>query len=110
MDVAGLWILPSMDCADHGVTKKPDEAVSAEPLRQHTAAPNPGSAPAAGVHAPITILNPLVESASQSRHGALPAAQGKPDKLHVSRSRSERRGQLVTSAIGVALTLAMGLV
>jgi signal transduction histidine kinase len=84
--------------------------VSAEPLRQHTAAPNPGSAPAAGVHAPITILNPLVESASQSRHGALPAAQGKPDKLHVSRSRSERRGQLVTSAIGVALTLAMGLV
>jgi signal transduction histidine kinase len=28
----------------------------------------------------------------------------------VSRSRSERRGQLVTSAIGVALTLAMGLV
>ncbi len=84
--------------------------MSAEPLRQHSAAPSPISAPAAGVHAPITVLNPLVESASRSRHGALRAAQGKPDKLHKSRSGSERRGQLVTAAIGLALTLAMGLV
>jgi len=96
--------------ADHGVTKKQKEAVSAEPLRQHTAAPSPISAPAAGVQPPITVFNPLVESASRSGHGALRAAQGKPDKLHMSRSRSERRGQLVTAAIGVALTLAMGLV
>ena len=84
--------------------------MSAEPLRQHSAAPSPISAPAAGVHAPITVLNPLVESASRSRHGALRTAQGKPDKLHMSRSGSERRGQLVTAAIGLALTLAMGLV
>jgi signal transduction histidine kinase len=84
--------------------------VSAEPLRQPTAAPSPISAPAAGAHAPIPVLHPLVESASRSRHGALRAAQGKPDKLHISRSRSERRGQLVTAAIGVALTLSMGLV
>src|ERR1700689_129529 len=98
----GRWI-----SAEHGVTKKQKEAVSAEPLRQHTAAPSPIFAPAAGgVHAPITILNPLVESASRSRHGALRAAQGKPDKLHMSRSRSERRGQLVTGDVGVALTLA----
>jgi signal transduction histidine kinase len=96
--------------ADHGVTKKPEEAMSAEPLRQQTAAPNPISAPAAGVRAPITVLNPLVESASQSRHGALRAAQAKPDKLRMSRSRRERRGQLITAAIGVALTLTMGLV
>jgi len=101
----GRWI-----SADHGVTKKQKEAVSAEPLRQHTAAPNPISAPAAGVHGPITILNPLAESSSRSRHDALQAAQGKPDKIHLSRSRSEHRGQLVTAAIGVALTLAMGLV
>jgi signal transduction histidine kinase len=99
-----------MDSADHGVTKKQKEAVSAEPLRQHTAAPTPISAPAAGVHAPFTFLNPLVEGASRSRHDVLRAAQGKPDKLRMSRSRSERRGQLVTAAIGVALTLAMGLV
>jgi signal transduction histidine kinase len=84
--------------------------VSAEPLRQHTAAPSPISAPAAGVHAPITVLNPLVESASRSRHVALRAAQGNTDKRRMSRSRSERRGQLVTAAIGVALTLGMGLV
>ena len=84
--------------------------MSAEPLRQHSAAPSPISAPAAGVHAPITVLNPLVENASRSRHGALRAAEGKPDKLHMSRSGSERRGQLVTAAIGFALTLAMGLV
>ncbi|HEX2789713.1 MAG TPA: hypothetical protein VHN17_04740, partial [Steroidobacteraceae bacterium] len=84
--------------------------MSAEPLRQHTAAPTPISAPAAGVHAPFTFLNPLVESASRSRHDALRAAQGKPEKAHISRLRSERRGQLVTAAIGVALTLAMGLV
>jgi signal transduction histidine kinase len=84
--------------------------MSAEPLRQHTAAPSPVSAPAAGVHAPITVLNPVVETASRSREGALRAAQAKTDKLHVSRLRSERRGQLVTAAIGVALTLAMGLV
>ena len=96
--------------ADHGVTKKQKEAVSADPLRQHIAAPTPISAPAAGVHAPITVLNPLMESASRSIHGALRAARGKPDKLHMNRSTSERRGQLVTAAIGVALTLAMGLV
>lgn len=84
--------------------------MSAEPLRQHSAAPSPTSPPAARVHAPITVLNPLVESASRSRHDALRAAQGKPDKLHMSRSGSERRGQLVTAAIGLALTLAMGLV
>jgi signal transduction histidine kinase len=84
--------------------------VSAEPLRQHTAAPSPITAPAAGIHAPIPVLNPLMESASRSRHGALRAAQGKADKLHTSRSGSERRGQLVTAAIGIALTLAMGLV
>jgi signal transduction histidine kinase len=101
----GRWI-----SADHGVTNKQKEAVSAEPLRQHTAAPSPLSALAAGVHAPITVLNPLVESALRSGHDALRAAQGKPDKLHMSRSRSEHRGQLVTAAIGVALTLAMGLV
>jgi len=101
----GRWI-----SADHGVTKKQKEAVSAELLRQPTAAPNPISAPAAGVHAPSTVLNPLVESASRSRHDALRAAQGKPGKLHMSRLRSEHRGQLVTAAIGVALTLAMGLV
>jgi signal transduction histidine kinase len=84
--------------------------VSAEPLRQHTAAPNPISAPAAGVHAPITVLNPHVGIAPRSGHDALRAAQGKPDKLHRSRSRSERRGQLITAAIGVALILAMSLV
>lgn len=84
--------------------------MSSEPLRQHSTAPSPISAPAAGVHAPIPVLNPLEESASRSRHGALRAAQGKPDKLHMSRSGSERRGQLVTAAIGLALTLAMGLV
>jgi len=84
--------------------------MSAEPLRQHTAAPKPMSAPAADVHAPINVLNSLVESASRSRHDALRAAQGKPDTLHMSRSRREHRGQLVTAAIGVALTLTMGLV
>jgi signal transduction histidine kinase len=84
--------------------------VSAEPLRQHTAAPSPICAPAAGVHAPLTVLNPLVGSASRSRDGALRAAQAKTDKLHMSRSGSEGRGQVVTAAIGVALTLAMGLV
>ena len=84
--------------------------MSAEPLRQHTAAPSPISAPPAGVHAPRTVLNPLVESASRSREGVLRAAQARADKLHMSRSGSERRGQLVTAAIGVALTLAMGLV
>jgi signal transduction histidine kinase len=84
--------------------------VSAEPLRQHTAAPSPISAPAAGVDAPLTDLNPPVESASRSGDRTLGAAQAKTDKLHVSRSRSERRGQLVTAAIGVTLTLAMGLV
>ncbi len=84
--------------------------MSAEPLSQHSAAPSPISTAAAGVHAPITVLNPLVESASRSRHGALRAAEEKPDKLHMSRSGSERRGQLVTAAIGLALTLAMGMV
>jgi len=84
--------------------------VSAEPLRQHSAEPSPISAPAAGVDAPITVLDPLVESASRSTHGALRAAQGKPDKLHMSRSGRERHGRLVTAAIGLALTLAMGLV
>jgi signal transduction histidine kinase len=102
----GRWI-----SADHGVTKKQKkDAVSAEPLRQHTAAPSPIFAPAAAVHAPITALNPLVESVSRSKHAALRAAQGKPDKLHMSRARSERRGQVVTASIGIALTLAMGLV
>jgi signal transduction histidine kinase len=101
----GRWI-----SADHGVTNKQKAAVSAEPLRQHTAAPTPISAPAAGIHAPFTFVNPLVESASRSRHDALRAEQGKPDKVHISRLWSERRGQLVTAAIGVALTLAMGLV
>jgi signal transduction histidine kinase len=33
-----------------------------------------------------------------------------PDKPHMSRSSSERRGQLVTAAIGIALILAMSLV
>jgi signal transduction histidine kinase len=84
--------------------------VSAEPLRQHSAAPSPISAPAAGVRAPITVLNPLAESVSRSRPGALGAAQATPDQRQISRSRSERRGQLVTAAIGVALTLTMGLV
>ena len=84
--------------------------MSAEPLRQHSAEPSPISAPAAGVDAPITVLDPLVESASRSTHGALRAAQGKPDKLHMSRSGRERHGRLVTAAIGLALTLAMGLV
>jgi signal transduction histidine kinase len=84
--------------------------VSAAPLRQHTAAPSPISAPAAGVHAPIPVLSPLVESASRSQQGALRAAQGKADERHMSRLRSERRGQLVTAAAGVALTLSMGLV
>ena len=101
----GRWI-----SADHGVKRKQEEAVSAEPLRQHSAAPNPISASTAGVHAPITILDPLAESASRSRHGALRAAQGRPDKLHMSLSGSERRGQLVTGAIGLALTLAAALV
>ncbi len=84
--------------------------MSVEPSRQHSTAPSPISAPAAGARAPIPVLNPLVESASRSSHGALRAARGKPDKLHMSRSGSERRGQLVTAAIGLALTLAMGLV
>jgi len=83
--------------------------VSAEPLRQHSAAPSPISAPAASVHAPITVLNPLLQSASRSTYGALRAAQGKPDKPHKSRSRNGRRGQLVTAAVGFALTLSMGL-
>jgi signal transduction histidine kinase len=84
--------------------------VSAEPLRQDTAAPNPIPAPAAGVQAPRTVLKPLVQSASRSSDGALRVAQAKTDRPHVSRLESERRGQLVTAAIGVALTLAMALV
>jgi len=84
--------------------------LSAEPLRQHTAAPSPISAPAAGVHAPRTVLNPHVESASRSRQAALRAPAPKTDKLHINRSGSERRSRLVTAAIGVALTLAMGVV
>ena len=84
--------------------------MSAEPLRQHNTAPSPISAPAAGGHAPITPLNPPVESASRPRHGAHRAAEGKLDELRTSRSGSERRGQLVTAAIGLALTLTMGLV
>ena len=83
--------------------------MSAEPLRQHTDAPSPISAPA-GVHAPRTVLTPLVESASRPRDGALRGAEAKADKLRRRRSESERRGQLVTAAIGVTLTLAMGLV
>jgi signal transduction histidine kinase len=82
--------------------------VSAEPLPQHSAAPSPTPAPAAGVHAPV--LTPLAESASRSKDGAFRAAEGMPDKLHRSRSGRERLGQLVTAAIGLALTLAMGLV
>jgi len=84
--------------------------VSAEPLRQHSAAPNPIPASTTGVHAPITILDPLVDGASPSRHGALRAAQGRPDTLHKSLSGSQRRSQLITCAIGLALTLALGLV
>ena len=84
--------------------------MSAEPLRQHSAAPNPIPASTTGVHAPITILDPLVDGASPSRHGALRAAQGRPDKLHKSLSGSQRRSQLITCAIGLALTLALGLV
>ena len=82
--------------------------MSAEPLPQHSAAPSPTPAPAAGVHAPV--LTPLAESASRSKDGAFRAAEGMPDKLHRSRSGRERLGQLVTAAIGLALTLAMGLV
>jgi len=84
--------------------------VSAAPLRQDTAAPSAVPAPAAVVHAPVTVLNPLAERAARSRQSAFRAAEEKPDKLHISRSRSERRGQLFTAAIGAALTLAMGLV
>jgi signal transduction histidine kinase len=84
--------------------------VSAAPLRQHTAAPTPIHATATGVHAPIPVLSPFDESASRSQNEVLRAAQGKADKLHRIRLRSERRGQLVTAAIGIALTLAMGLV
>jgi signal transduction histidine kinase len=79
-------------------------------LRQDTAAPSAVPAPAAVVHAPVTVLNPLAERAARSRQSAFRAAEEKPDKLHISRSRSERRGQLFTAAIGAALTLAMGLV
>jgi signal transduction histidine kinase len=79
-------------------------------LRQDTAAPSAVPAPAAVVHAPVTVLNPLAERAARSRQSAFRAAEEKPDKLHTSRSRSERRGQLFTAAIGAALTLAMGLV
>ena len=84
--------------------------MSAEPLRQHTAAPNPSSAPAAVVHESITVVKPLVESASQARHGALRAAGKRPDELHSSRSRSGHLGQFISAGIGVALTLAMGVV
>ncbi len=84
--------------------------MSAAPLRQDTAAPSAVPAPAAVVHAPVTVLNPLAERAARSRQSAFRAAEEKPDKLHISRSRSERRGQLFTAAIGAALTLAMGLV
>ena len=84
--------------------------MSAEPLREHNAAPSPVCASAAVVRAPITHLSPIVESASRPRPGAHQAAQGTTDRLHRSRSRSERLGQFVTAAIGVVLTLAMGLV
>ncbi len=84
--------------------------MSAEPLRQHSVAPDSISASPAGAHAPITILDPLAESAARSGHGALRAARGRPDKPHTSLSGSERRGQLVTAAIGLGLTLALGLV
>jgi signal transduction histidine kinase len=84
--------------------------MSAEPLRQLDAAPPPISAPAAGVHAPVAGLNPPVDSASRTKNSAPRVADEKTDKLHANRSASERRGQLVTAAIGLALTLAMGLV
>ncbi len=62
------------------------------------------------VDASITVLNPRAESAVRSRQGAFRAAERAADKLHISRPGSERRGQLLTAAIGIALTLAMGLV
>jgi len=96
--------------ADHGVTKKQEQAVSAEPLRRETAAPSPISAPASGAPPAIPVLEQVVESAPRSRQGAPRAAQSKPDKLQQNRSMRERRGHLVTAAIGLALTVAMGLV
>ena len=87
--------------------------MSAEPLRslpEHSAAPDPTSARAAGAQTPINVLPRPVEGTPGSRHGARPAAQGKREKPHKRFSKSERRGQLVTAAIGVVLTLAMGLV
>jgi signal transduction histidine kinase len=101
----GRWI-----SGDHGVAEKPEEAVSAEPMRQHSAAPGPISAPAGGVHPAIPVLNPPIESASRSRPSELRAAQGTPAKLQTNSSRNERRSQLFTAAIGIALTVAMGLV
>jgi signal transduction histidine kinase len=84
--------------------------VSAEPLRsapELSAAPGLTSARAAGAQTPV-LPRPL-ESTPGSGHGAGPAPQEKREKADKS-SRSERRGQLVTAAIGVALTLAMSLV
>ncbi len=84
--------------------------MSAEPLRQHGAAPNPISASTAGVPAPVTILDPLLEDALRASHGASQAPRGKAHKPHPSLTRGDRRGQLITAAIGLALTLALGLV
>jgi signal transduction histidine kinase len=89
---------------------KQEEAVSAEPLRQDIAAPSAISAPAASAHAPRTAMPAVVGSAARSTESALRGAQAKTDKLDTNRSGSVPRGQLVTAAIGVALTLAMGLV
>jgi signal transduction histidine kinase len=55
-------------------------------------------------------LGPLVGSASPSSQGTIRAVQEKPGTVHVAGSGSELRGQIVTAAIGVALTLAMSLV
>jgi signal transduction histidine kinase len=84
--------------------------VGAESWRENPAAPSLDSPLAAGVHAPTTVLDPLADSASRPRSGALRAAQGKPDNGHLIRTRSEFRGRLFTGAIGLALTLAMSLV
>ncbi len=84
--------------------------MSAEPLRQHGAAPNPVSASTAGVHVPVTIPDPLVEDALRERDAAPRAPQAKPHKPQPQLAGNGRRGQLITAAIGLALTLGLGLV
>jgi signal transduction histidine kinase len=87
--------------------------MSAEPsreqgLQQHSAAPHPTSARAAGDQMLIDVLTRAAPGAPGSRHGG-PAARDKRAKLHSRSSEIERRRQLVTAAIGAALTLAVGL-